>query len=84
MGEARLHNSEMLIYCSYDLPDDVFEAGEVKPAKKKKVKVAKPSAEPSSKKRTVDEAKLDVRIIVGAKRRKKAPYPLLRCLKRHD
>ena len=72
-----MHNSEMLIYCSYDLPDDVFEAGEVKPAKKKKVKVAKPSAEPSSKKRTVDEAKLDVRIIVGVKRCKKASYLLL-------
>jgi len=54
---------DMLTNHSYDLPDDVFEAGEVKPAKKKKVKVAKPSAEPSSKKRTVDEANMDVRIL---------------------
>lgn len=54
---------KMLTSRSYDLPDDVFEAGEVKPAKKKKAKVAKPTAEPSSKKRTVDEANMDVCIL---------------------
>lgn len=63
VGERQTALYEMLTNHSYDLPDDVFEAGEVKPAKKKKAKAAKPSAEPSSRKRTVDEANMDVRIL---------------------
>lgn len=45
---------------SYNLPDDVFEPGETRPSKTKKAKVAK-SGDAPSKKRTVDEAKFDVR-----------------------
>jgi len=41
---------------SYNLPEDVFEAGETRPTKSKKSKAA------TSKKRSLDDANLDVRI----------------------
>lgn len=47
---------------SYDLPEDVFEPGEKRPTKGKKAKAANKTAnDPSSKKRSHAEAKLDVR-----------------------
>lgn len=45
---------------SYLLPDDVFEPGEKRPSKGKKTKAGK-ATEAMSKKRTVADAKLDVR-----------------------
>lgn len=47
--------------CSYDLPEDVFEPGEQRPTKAKKTKGTKTGAQPASKKRSLAEAKLDVR-----------------------
>ena len=43
---------------SYDLPDDVFEEGEVRPTKAKKAKSGKASAV-NGKKRTVADANLE-------------------------
>lgn len=50
---------------SYDLPDDVFVEGETRPTKKKKGKKAKestPAAETLPKKRSLNNAGLDVSI----------------------
>lgn len=47
---------------SYDLPADVFEAGETKPARKSKAKVAK-NGDISSKKRTFSATQMDVRLV---------------------
>jgi len=48
-----------LLICSYQLPDDVFEPGEARPAKAKKGKGGK-NAEAANRKRTPAEAELDV------------------------
>jgi len=45
---------------SYDLPADVFEAGETKPTRKSKVKTVK-NGDLSSKKRTFSATQMDVR-----------------------
>lgn len=47
---------------SYSLPEDVFEPGEARPTKAKKGKNAK-AADSTSKKRTLDDARLDVRTV---------------------
>jgi len=49
---------------SYDLPMDVFEAGEIKPARKSKAKMVK-NGELGSKKRTFSSTQMDVRAILN-------------------
>ena len=47
---------------SYNLPDDVFGPEEARPTKGKKAKAGK-AAETNARKRTMDEANLDVRMV---------------------
>jgi hypothetical protein len=47
--------------CSFELPDDVFEAGEVRPQKAKKTKTGKSKSK--NKKRGIDETGLEVSLL---------------------
>ncbi|KAF2229415.1 Poly(A) polymerase PAPalpha [Viridothelium virens] len=58
---ANLNSIRIVHTRNYDLPDDVFEAGEAKPSRAKKTKQAKPNETSAAKKRTQREAGLEVR-----------------------
>ncbi|KAI9690437.1 MAG: polynucleotide adenylyltransferase [Bathelium mastoideum] len=60
--DADLNSIRIVHTRNYDLPDDVFEAGETKPARSKKSKQTKPNETSATKKRTLDEAGIEVRI----------------------
>ena len=51
----------LLTRLSYDLPDDVFDEAETKPSRSKKTRQAQPNEAAATKKRTQDEAGIEVR-----------------------
>lgn len=57
--DSNMHGLRAVHVRNYDLPDDVFAEGEIRPTKTKKPKMAK-SAPPAHNKRTVTSAGLDV------------------------
>lgn len=57
-----LRRDAVLSNDSYDLPDDVFEIGEQKPTKVKKIKIGQQNGQKSSQKRSLSEAGIEVRM----------------------